>query len=196
MAKKRTPKNIFQIKVTLLGSKPPIWRRLLVADITNLYDLNRIIQVAMGWTNSHLHQFIINGAYYSIPSPDDYKPVIDERKYLLGIIAPVEKTTFIYQYDFGDNWEHEILVEKILPADPVGKYPVCLTGKRACPPEDVGGIWSYQGFLEAINDPQHEEHESYLEWVGGEFDPVYFDLKDINTQLRQIDKLFLWDNDF
>lgn len=184
--------KIYQIKVTLRHSKPPIWRRLLVSSGANLFDLHKIIQVAMGWTNSHLHQFIVRGEYYSIPSEEDWEPVIDERKYRLAEIAPAEQSKFIYEYDFGDSWEHEVVVEKILPVDPKAKYPYCVKGKRACPPEDVGGIWGFEEFLEAMKDPKHEEHESYVEWWGGQYDPEAIDLDGINQGLQNIDQIDWW----
>jgi hypothetical protein len=162
---------VYQLKVTLRDSKPPIWRKLLVLDSTTLYKLHQIIQVAMGWTDSHLHQFIIENKRYSIPSPEDWEPVIDERRTHLNQVIPSEKFKFVYVYDFGDSWEHEILVEKILPSELGVKYPLCIKGKRACPPEDVGGIWGYDSFLEAMGDPSHKEYDFYLEWWGGEFDP-------------------------
>ena len=178
--------RIYQIKIALRESKPPIWRRLLVSDSINLYKLHQIIQTAMGWTDSHLHQFIIDGEYYSIPSPEDWRPVIDERHSHINQIAPSESDKFIYEYDFGDGWEHEVLVEKILPHEPGVIYPVCIKGKRACPPEDVGGIWGYEEFLVAMSDPNHEEHDLFLDWWGGKFDPESFDLEEINFALRQL----------
>ncbi len=185
MSPKSPSKNkVYQIKVTLWGSKPPIWRRLLVSGETSLYDLHKIIQVAMGWANSHLHQFIIDGEYYSLPSEYDEEPVIDERKYRIAEMAPREKSKFVYEYDFGDSWEHKIVVEKILPADQDTQYPLCLKGKRACPPEDIGGVWGFAEFLEAMRDPTHEEHEMYAEWWDGEFDPEDFDLDGVNEMLR------------
>ena len=184
--------NIYQIKVTLRDSKPPIWRRLLVSGKATLFDLHKIIQVAMGWTNSHLHQFIVAGEYYSIPSEEDWEPVIDERKYRLAEIAPTEKSKFIYKYDFGDSWEHKVVVEKILPFDIKTEYPYCKEGKRACPPEDVGGVWGFEEFLEAMKDPKHEEHESYVEWWGGQYDPEAIDLDEINQVLQEIDQIDWW----
>lgn len=177
---------IYQIKITLRGSKPPIWRRVLVPGHFTLYKLHQVIQMAMGWTNSHLHQFIIDGQYYSIPSPEDWSPVIDERRHSLSKIVPNGKRKFVYEYDFGDSWEHEIVIEKILSPEADVKYPVCHKGKRACPPEDVGGIWGYASFVEAIHDPHHEEHDSYLTWIGGAFDPEAFNLDEINQALRRV----------
>ncbi len=178
--------QIYQIKITLRASKPPIWRRVMVPSHFSLYKLHQVIQMAMGWTNSHLHQFIIDGQYYSIPSSEDWEPILDERRYKLSQIAPYAKHKFVYEYDFGDNWEHVIVVEKILPPESGAKYPVCIKGKRACPPEDVGGVWGYATFLEAIKDPTHEEHDSYLEWIGDEFASEEFNLDDINQGLRHV----------
>jgi len=178
--------RVYQLKITLRGSKPPIWRRVIVPATFHLYKLHQVIQAAMGWDDSHLHQFIIEGEYYSIPSPDDWEPVIDERRYALSRIAPYEMMKFVYEYDFGDSWEHIVLVEKILPAEAGRQYPICIKGKRACPPEDVGGVWGYENFLEALGDPDHEEHESYLEWIDGEFDAEAFNLEAINIALQRV----------
>jgi len=187
--------KIYQIKVTLRHSKPLIWRQLLVSGDATLFDLHKIIQVAMGWTNSHLHQFIVNGDYYSVPSEEDWQPVIDERKYRISQIASTEQSKFIYEYDFGDGWEHDVIVEKILPFDPKEKYPHCLKGERACPPEDVGGIFGFEEFLEAIRDASHEEHESYVEWWGGVFDPEAFNVDETNQLLGEIDQTYWgWDD--
>jgi hypothetical protein len=184
MSKTDTP--IYQIKITLQDSKPPIWRRLLVSSDTLLSQLHQIIQTAMSWWDSHLHQFIVGDVYYGVPTPDAWYEVKDERRAKLNQIAPQEKSRFVYEYDFGDDWLHVILVEKILPPDPAQKLPVCIKGKRACPPEDVGGIWGYETFLEAISDSEHEEHDEYLVWVGGAFDPAAFDMDAVNEQLRQL----------
>jgi hypothetical protein len=177
---------VYQLKITLRGIRPPIWRRVLVPGKFNLNKLHDVIQIAMGWTDSHLHQFIINGEPYGVPDADDWEPVRDERRYSLIKIAPQEKSKFSYEYDFGDSWQHIILVEKILAPEAGVKYPVCIKGKRACPPEDVGGIWGYEEFLEAIRDPKHEEYDSYLEWLGEEFDPERCDLEEINEELGTV----------
>jgi len=176
---------IYQLKITLIDAKPPIWRRVLIPGSFNLYQLHQVIQSAMGWTDSHLHLFDIEGEVYSIPSPEDWEPVIDERKFKLEKIAPSVNDKFVYEYDFGDSWRHLVLVEKILPLTVGEYYPQCIKGKRACPPEDVGGVRGYEDFLEALQDKNHEEHDSYLEWVGGEFDAETIDLTDINAELRQ-----------
>jgi hypothetical protein len=178
--------QIYQIKVTLCDSKPPIWRRILVPGDITLAKLHRILQAVMDWTDSHLHQFIVGEVYYGVPHPDDFVEVKSERRVRLNQVAPAEKSKFVYEYDFGDSWEHELLVEKILPPETSVRSPVCIKGRRACPPEDVGGVWGYAGFLEAIRDPNHPEHEDYLEWIGGEFDPEAFDLDEINAALRHL----------
>jgi hypothetical protein len=176
---------IYQIKVTLKGSKPPIWRRIQVSCNTTLAELHHILQAVMGWWDYHLHQFIVGRTYYGVPDPnyDDFMDMRDESEVRLNQIAD-EGSKFIYEYDFGDSWEHVLLVEKVLEPEPGQQYPVCIKGKRARPPEDVGGIWGYEEFLEAIRDPDHSEHDEYLEWVGGEFDPEAFNLDEINAALR------------
>jgi hypothetical protein len=176
---------IYQIKVTLKNSKPPIWRRLLVPSESTLGDLHHMIQAAFGWWDYHLHQFEIDGTYYGEPHPDyfDYVDMHDEQDVTLRQITAGEGFRFDYEYDFGDSWLHQVLVEKILAPEPGLDYPVCIKGRRACPPEDVGGMWGYYNFLDAIADPDHEEHEEYLEWVGGPFDPDAFDLEEVNQAL-------------
>lgn len=177
---------VYQIKITLQDSKPPIWRRLLVIESVSLYKLHQIIQVAMGWTDSHLHQFIVGEEYYGVPGSEDWRPVLDERRYHLNQIAPSENSKFVYEYDFGDSWDHVILVEKIQPSESGMKYPFCIKGKQACPPEDVGGVWGYLEFLEAINNSAHKEHDNYVKWIGEKFDPAKFDVDKVNQALRKI----------
>jgi hypothetical protein len=182
------PAEIYQIKVTLRHIRPPIWRRIEVGSEIKLDKLHRILQEAMGWTDSHLHQFIVGDSFYGQPDPDfDYDlDMDDETKVKLNQIVSGEKFKFIYEYDFGDGWEHELLIEKIGPPEDGVDYPRCLTGKRACPPEDVGGVWGYETFLEAMADPTHPEHEVYTEWIGDEFDAEAFDLEGINIGLKRI----------
>lgn len=175
--------SIYQLKITLQGSKPPIWRRIQVANNTTLEELHMIIQVVMGWSNYHLHQFVIGDVYYGVPESDYDFDMKNEVRVKLSSVVNRENDSFIYEYDFGDSWVHQIVVEKILSPEAEVHYPVCVTGKRACPPEDCGGIWGYDDFLEAIQDPNHPEHEDMLEWIGGEFDPEAFDLDVINDEL-------------
>jgi hypothetical protein len=179
---------IYQIKVTLEDTRPPIWRRLLVRSDITLGDLHTIIQAAMGWWDYHLHQFIVGETYFGVPDPDydSYMEMRDEQGVTLGQIAPREGFKFRYEYDFGDGWLHQVLVEKALSPEPGQSYPLCIKGRRACPPEDVGGTWGYVNFLEAIQDPDHEEHDEYLDWVGGDFDPEAFDLDEVNEVLSDL----------
>jgi Plasmid pRiA4b ORF-3-like protein len=190
-AKKSKPTNcIYQFKITLLGSKPPIWRRIQVQDCT-LDKLHEHIQTAMGWTNSHLHQFDIKGERYGDPEllDDGFEDFecVDSTKTNLSQILPKtgKRFAFKYEYDFGDGWEHEVLFEGTPPVDPKAKYPLCVEGERACPPEDCGGVWGYGDFLEAIRNPKHEEHENMLEWIGGRFDSEDFDPKKATKEMKK-----------
>ncbi len=182
------PVQIYQIKVTLRDSQPPIWRRIQVRSDITLAKLHRILQRVMGWEDAHLHQFVIGDQYYGVPGEEDAGPrqTRDERKYTLGEVMLGERSQFRYNYDFGDNWEHVLAVEKILPPAEGVRYPVCLAGARACPPEDVGGLPGYENFLEAMKDSQHPEHNEFSEWIGGTFDPEAFDVNEVNQKLRGI----------
>ncbi|MCZ7554187.1 MAG: hypothetical protein B6D39_00105 [Anaerolineae bacterium UTCFX2] len=182
------PNQIYQIKVTLDDTHPPIWRRIQVPSYTTLLKLHDILQIVMGWEDYHLHMFTIEGSIYGDPAYDEYGDLgtIDETRFKLNQVIYREGQRLSYEYDFGDSWDHTLLVEKILPPQEGVRYPTCLKGKRACPPEDVGGVWGYENFLEAIRNPEHDEHEGYLTWVGREFDPEAFDLEEVNTQLRSV----------
>jgi hypothetical protein len=177
--------RVYQLKVTLENIHPSIWRRIQIQGDISLPRLHAVLQIAMDWTNSHLHGFSVNGQFYSEPDPDyaDQK-VIDERQKHLNQIAPEVGSRFIYEYDFGDSWDHELVVEKILPLDISLQSPRCLDGKRSRPPEDVGGVDGYAEFLDAIRDPKHPEHDNWLQWAGGKFDPEAFDLQRVNQLLR------------
>ena len=182
--------SAYQLKISLMNSEPAIWRRLLVPGSVRLSVLHAIIQEVMGWTNSHLHEFKMGDTSYSDPEfglQEDDPDVEDEFKVRLSEAAPREGDWFLYMYDFGDGWEHKILVERILPPVPKqAKTAVCLAGARACPPEDCGGIYGYMDFLEAIRDPNHERHEELLDWIGGDFDPEAFDVNLVNECLKGI----------
>ena len=175
--------RIYQLKVTLQGSKPPIWRRIQVPASISLPQLHTTIQTAMGWLGGHMHQFTIAGVSYGTPDPEFGQEMRDEARVKLERVITAEKERFIYEYDFGDSWNHVVLLEKILHPAPGVQYPLCLTGKRACPPEDVGGVWGYANFLEAIGNADHPEHEELLEWHGGEFDPEAFSRDEVNRRL-------------
>jgi len=179
--------QVYQIKVTLNSIRPPIWRRILVPDTMTLLDLHDVIQVVFGWYDSHLHEFTIYNVSYGDPANDEFGEfdIKDEAKFKLRKFNLAEGARFTYLYDFGDSWEHTLVIEKILPFESEIALPQCIKGKRARPPEDVGGPWGYAGFLEAMNDPENEEHDSYMEWFDGEFDPEAFDLAAINRHLHK-----------
>jgi len=183
----KSKSTVCQLKITLADIKPPVWRRVEVEDCT-LLKLHKIIQVSMGWDNYHVWLFDIDGEQYG----DD---VIDAggdldfasaRKAKLSQFVQAGIKKFRYTYDMGDNWEHVIQVEKVLDADPQVKYPRCVKGSRACPPEDCGGAWGYGDFLDAIQNPSHESHEEMLEWVGGSFDPEAFKIEAVNKELAAV----------
>jgi Plasmid pRiA4b ORF-3-like protein len=176
--------RIFQLKIQLARISPPIWRRVLVPGEIDLAELHLIIQSVFGWTDSHLHEFEIGRARYGTPDPDwGSDDVADEsRAALFRLIAAGER--FSYTYDFGDDWKHQISVEKILDPQPGTRYPRCVAGRRACPPEDVGGPWSYPGFLDALTDRSHPDHVDRVEWIGGEFDPEAFDVAAVDAELH------------
>ena len=177
---------VYQLKITLKGAKPPIWRRVQVLDTTTLEQLHPIIQLAMGWTDSHLHQFTIDGVDYGQPMPEYDFNVRNEKTAKLSQLVTGEKFKFLYTYDMGDCWDHEILLEKVVLQEVDQHYPICLAGKRACPPEDCGGVWGYAAFVAAIQERSHPDHEQMLEWIGGDFDPNQFDLAEVNQQMSDL----------
>jgi hypothetical protein len=178
---------VYQLKITLTNIAPPVWRCVLVKSDITLAKLHRIIQLAMGWTNSHLHLFeTMDGMEYSDPQYFEEDIPQDEKKVKLNQLLLAANERLLYRYDLGDNWEHDVCLEQILSADAEQYYPVCTDGKRAVPPEDVGGTHGYAEFLKAIADPQHEEHDSFIEWIGGEFDAEAFDIDKVNAALRRI----------
>ncbi len=190
MAKKKSvsalPKKIYSLKITLKGAKPPIWRRVEVPDCT-LSQLHNIIQQAMGWQFSHLWMFMIGGDTYTEPMDDPYGDEADDLvagKYRLSQFAAAGVKKIEYQYDFGDSWDHTIAVEKSPDPDANAKYPRCVAGAGACPPEDCGGIWGYYHLLEVLANPKHAEHDDLSEWIGGAFDPDAFDVEAVNQRLR------------
>ncbi len=209
---KAQPAQIHELKITLRGSKPPIWRRLAVPSDMRLNDLHYTIQIVMGWENYHLHQFVVPNTQ---PKPTreelasldwqaryekltmcrdrcwsdprmEVEGAENEKKVKLCEMAPAVKSKFVYEYDFGDGWDHTIEVVKIgLPAEGV-KYPVCLAGKFACPPEDSGGVWGYYEKLKVLKDLKHEDYKDTLEWMSHGFDPERFNLEAINAELAEL----------
>lgn len=182
--------RLFQFKITLVESKPPIWRRIQVKNCT-LDKLHERIQTVMGWNNSHLHRFEIKGERYGDPEYlddgyDDFR-CVDSTITRISDVVPKdgERIHFLYLYDFGDNWRHEVIFEGCLRAEAGQRYPLCLEGEKNCPLENVGGVWGYAEFLEALADPSHEEHEEFLEWAGN-FDPEDFDAVKMTREMRKV----------
>lgn len=182
---------IYQVHILLKDSEPKIWRRVQVPTDLLLEDFHKVIQTSMGWTNSHMHQFISDQKFYTPRITDDemwnelYN--VDYENIKVSKLLKEEGDEIIYEYDFGDGWQHEIVLEKILPVDQKKQLPVCLGGKMNCPPEDVGGTWGYAEMLRILRQPQHKEHKNYLEWLGGSFDPGHFDLEKVNKLLQEKD---------
>ena len=179
--------TLYRLHVELLEIHPTIWRRLRVPGWISLAKLHLVLQAAMGWTNSHLHQFEIAGTKYGIP--DDEWPelvVVDDRRVTLAGAIGATVTDFRYEYDFGDGWAHAVHVEARESVEDDVQHVLCLAGANACPPEDVGGPGGYADFLKAIRNPRHPEHADYLRWCGGAFDPAGFDLNSVNSALRRL----------
>jgi hypothetical protein len=208
------PTEVYELKITLQNSKPPIWRRVAVPSSISLSGLHEVIQIVMSWSNSHMHQFVIRN-YRPKPTKEEMRGLVwsgqldklamcmrrdrclsdpqfeieeaeDESRVMLCELAPKLKSKLIYEYDFGDSWKHLIEVVKISPPVEGLKYPLCIAGKHACPPEDCGGIWGYYEMLEAVKNPRHERHKEFADWLSPEFDPEEFDLEEINANLSNL----------
>ncbi|KXA91549.1 hypothetical protein AKJ64_04665 [candidate division MSBL1 archaeon SCGC-AAA259E17] len=177
--------RVYQFKISLKGIRPPVWRWVQVPENYSFWDLHVAIQDVMGWLDYHLHEFELvdpsSGMERRIGLPhDEFPRTLAGWEQRIAEYFTEEGQTVDYVYDFGDNWEHKVELEEILPREENVDYPKCIKGKRACPPEDCGGVWGYEEFLKVIGDPDHEDHEEMLEWVGGEFDPDRFNLEDIS----------------
>ncbi|MBB1252595.1 plasmid pRiA4b ORF-3 family protein [Streptomyces sp. OF3] len=178
-------RTVHKIKITLRDSRPPIWRRLEVPSGITLRELHDIIQAAFGWEDYHMWAFESGQDRYCVADRDlGIRSAAFKR---LSQVAVHTGNRLRYTYDFGDDWEHDILVEDVTEPEPDTAYPRCLTGRRACPPEDCGGIWGYGYLIEILADPHHEEHEERLEWLGldsaDQFDPAAFDAANANSAL-------------
>jgi Plasmid pRiA4b ORF-3-like protein len=182
-------KKTFQLKISLKGAKPPIWRRVLVPNTLPLHQFHLVIQAAMGWTNSHLYSFDTGQGEFEYPDEEyefDPNRTYDSSKAILGNMLGEENDKISYTYDFGDNWEHQILLEKI-SEDQKLNFPVCLKGKRNRPLEDSGGIHHYQHVLEVLSNPDEKDEEvmSFREWFA-DHNPEEFDLEGTNERLKEI----------
>lgn len=186
--------DIIQLKVTLQDTEPRIWRRVLVDRGTVFFDFHHILQIAFGWKNSHLFEFRYNNCKISEKSEDFDEDEFGDSTFIdsifvaLGAFLIKENQKFIYEYDFGDSWQHEIIVEKFLPADPKQKYPVCIGGEMSCPPEDCGGTHGFEQLLKIIADKKHPEYKDMMTWVGKKYDPKYFDKDAVNKKFKSLDK--------
>tara|TARA_R110002050_G_scaffold298334_4_gene461498 strand:+ start:1617 stop:2210 length:594 start_codon:yes stop_codon:yes gene_type:complete len=177
--------EIYQFKITLKYSNPPIWRRIQVPDSYTFWDLHGAIQDAMGWLDCHLHEFVVldpetpRPVHIGVPDETTEDKVLSGREEKLSSYFSLKNNKAHYDYDFGDNWEHTVVLEKILPAVHETTYPLCIGGNRECPPEDCGGVRGYEHLLEVLKDPTHEEYEDLLEWVGEPFDLEAFSPEDV-----------------
>jgi len=192
-AKQRAvPKGIYRIKVTLLGTNPPIWRRLLVPANLTLEQLHNVLQLAMGWENCHMHDFRIGQRRFGKPEQGEalmgMPRTASERTARLFSVLAKAGAKAVYTYDFGDGWEHEIVVEKVLPPDAEHAYPICVDGERHAPPEDCGGVPGLYGLLEAVSDPKHPQHEEMREWLGADSDPEAFSADEVNRRLAALQR--------
>jgi hypothetical protein len=184
-ARKRAAPKLYELYVELEDIEPPIWRRILVPGSIKLPKLHDLLQLVMGWSDSHLHSFEVGHKTFSLAHDEmEDLNILDEKKYTLGRILGESVREFVYEYDFGDSWRHRIEVKPVPQPNTDWFYPLCIAGERAAPPDDVGGVTGYLEFLSAIQDPKHDEHESMLTWIGGAFDPEGFDLNAINRALR------------
>ncbi len=189
---KKNPAATYQLKITLLYSEPLIWRCIEVPGSMTLDKLHDVIQLSMGWTDSHLHQFMIGNSLYALKDEEDDwggPKSLDETKFKICDLEADMQQHFMYEYDFGDGWRHEIQIEKVISTDETPlKHPVLVAGERACPPEDIGGIPGYEDFLEAISNPENEEHQEMLDWYGSDdFDPDFFEKDGINKILKKME---------
>ena len=179
---------VYEFKITLAGIRPAIWRMIQAPEKYTFWDLHVAIQDAMGWDDCHLHAFRMKspetGVTETVGIPDEEtwkegSQTIPGWECLMADWFTSKNARAVYQYDFGDSWEHVVELTQIVPAEHDVKYPVCVDGKRACPPEDCGGIWGYEEFLKAIKRPKHPRHKELLGWIGGHFAPEQFDPKNV-----------------
>ena len=191
--------DIIQLKITLQWTKPPIWRRVLVDKKTTFFELHHIIQIAMGWDNYHLYEFTMDN--YRIGETSEEFDVFGNEKLVDASTVTIDsiiidtKEKFNYEYDFGDGWRHQIVVEKFLPRDSSTSYPICIDGKLNCPPEDCGGVVGFYQLLDTIEDKKHPGHKEVLEWLGGHYEAVHFDKDEVNDELKTLDKYIKkWNN--
>ena len=182
--------EIYQLKITLLGTDPPIWRRLLVPAEFTLAQLHHVLQVAMGWSDDHMHGFSVGKRRIGPINPEgqfmDDLEEEDERTVTVSDVLAKVGSKVTYTYDFGDDWDHVMVLEKRLPFDPNLTYPVCTDGQLACPPEDCGGVYGFYDLVEARADPNHSRHQEMFDWLEGDFDPQAFSVDNVNRKLTLV----------
>ena len=184
MSKTVKAKSIYELTVTLLDIEPPIWRAIQVRSDITLLELHGILQDTMGWTDSHLHGFDKDGVDYGTSDVEsDLTFTGSEAKVRLAELLTKPRSKIRYDYDYGDGWEHSVVLERMIEPDPAVQYPRCIDGARACPPEDCGGPFGYASLLEVLADSKHPEHLDMMDWIGGEFDPEEFDIDEVNDVL-------------
>jgi hypothetical protein len=177
---------VYELKVTLEGVDPPIWRRFRVPCQITFADLHLVLQAVMGWENDHLYEFGVGKRRFGEPSWDSDNRREDAGRIQLRDVAARQGARLTYVYDFGDDWQHDVIVEKTACPDAEPGRAVCIAGERACPPEDCGGVWGYAELLDALDDPANSELEERVEWleeVHGPYDPEHFELDAINVRL-------------
>jgi len=177
--------SAFRLRLTLEDVVPTVWRRLLVPGGVRLAKLHHMFQAAMGWTDSHLHSFTIGDELYGMHFDDYPEEEIDESGVTV-LQAVGQHRRWWYEYDFGDGWRHEVVVEDVTRTARALKFAVCIDGQNACPPEDCGGPPGYAELLDVLADPGHEDYDRMLAWAGGQFDPTEFDLVVANAALQQM----------
>jgi hypothetical protein len=179
---------VYRVKITIIDIEPAVWRRVLLPADTTLAEFHEVIQGAFGWWNYHLHQYTVDGQHVGVPDPEyaeELPPMKNEQFVALRDIRGARK--IVYEYDFGDSWEHAIEVENVAaPSEPRVAFATCIAGARARPPEDCGGASGYQRLREILANPQHEEYREMKTWVGRKYDPEKFDLAEINRALRKV----------
>jgi Plasmid pRiA4b ORF-3-like protein len=175
--------EVYVIKVTLLGTSPPVWRRILVPRDITLHQLHRTLQTVMGWTNSHLHQFVVQRQRIFDPRSRVATKVANENRTMLGELIGTVGARLLYEYDFGDGWQHELLLEEVLLGDETFQQ-TCVAGKGCCPPEDCGGPQGLAELLQALQDANHPGHDEACDWLGN-FVSESFSADEVNRRLRR-----------
>src|SRR5579863_7167479 len=185
MTTTNSSRQVFQFRLSLDGIKPAIWRRILVPADIRLSRLHQVIQAVMDWKDCHLHEFNVAGQVYGIPDPDGEHQFVDDRSVCLRDLNLSRGDRIGYIYDFGDEWRHVLQLEEVLHGETDDIVALCIGGERNAPPEDVGGVFGYEEFLEALSDANHEQHRDRKEWIGYPFDSEQFSVEETNKRLRK-----------